>query len=207
MKIIGLTGPTGAGKSALGQIAEKRFGARHIDTDKIARLVVEPGKPCLAALAEAFGRDILRPDGSLDRKALAGLVFADRRKLAKLNALTHPYITAEVRAILAEAEKAGAAFAIIDAPLLFESGENALCDITVGVIADESTRLSRIIERDGLDPTAAKSRLASAKDNAYFRERCDVILENNADRASFEKEVCRFFEALGAPHSKEPKKL
>ena len=168
MRIIGLTGPTGAGKGKFSQIAVRAFGAEHIDTDKIARQVVEPGSA----------------------------VFSDRRKLAALNGITHPLVTKEVEKRLADARKRQCPFAVIDAPLLFESGEDKLCDVTVGILADEQTRLLRILERDGIDREAAEKRLSAAKSNEYFRERCGYILENDSDQAVFEAQIRRFFEAL-----------
>lgn len=196
MLIIGLTGPTGAGKGTFSQIAVRAFGAEHIDTDKIARQVVEPGSAGLAALVGYFGNGILRADGSLDRKKLAAIVFSDRRKLAALNGITHPLVEKEVEKRLADARERLCPFAVIDAPLLFESGEDKLCDVTVGILADEQTRLLRILARDGIDREAAEKRLSAAKSNEYFRERCGYILENDSDQAVFEAQIRRFFEAL-----------
>ena len=196
MLIIGLTGPTGAGKGTFSQIAVRAFGAEHIDTDKIARQVVEPGSAGLAALVGYFGNGILRADGSLDRKKLAAIVFSDRRKLAALNGITHPLVEKEVEKRLADARERLCPFAVIDAPLLFEIGEDKLCDVTVGILADEQTRLLRILARDGIDREAAEKRLSAAKSNEYFRERCGYILENDSDQAAFEAQIRRFFEAL-----------
>ena len=196
MVIIGLTGPTGAGKGVFARVAAKEFHALHIDTDKLAREVVKPGKPCLAALVDRFGKDILLPDGSLNRKTLAGIVFSDKEKLAFLNAVTHPAITEEVERQLALARQEDLPYAVIDAPLLFESGENRICNVTVGVLADEKTRLARILARDGIDREAAEKRLASAKDAAYFKKNCDIILQNDSSAAEFEKEIRSFFAAL-----------
>ena len=196
MLIIGLTGPTGAGKGTFSQIAVRAFGAEHIDTDKIARQVVEPGSAGLAALVGYFGNGILRADGSLDRKKLAAIVFSDRSKLAALNGITHPLVEKEVEKRLADARERLCPFAVIDAPLLFESGEDKLCDVTVGILADEQTRLLRILARDGIDREAAEKRLSAAKSNEYFRERCGYILENDSDQAAFEAQIRRFFEVL-----------
>lgn len=196
MLIIGLTGPTGAGKGTFSQIAVRAFGAEHIDTDKIARQVVEPGSAGLAALVGYFGNGILCADGSLDRKKLAAIVFSDRSKLAALNGITHPLVEKEVEKRLADARERLCPFAVIDAPLLFESGEDKLCDVTVGILADEQTRLLRILARDGIDREAAEKRLSAAKSNEYFRERCGYILENDSDQAAFEAQIRRFFEAL-----------
>ena len=135
------------------------------------------------------------------RKKLAAIAFSDRRKLAALNGITHPLVTKEVEKRLADARKRQCPFAVIDAPLLFESGEDKICDVTVGILADEQTRLLRILARDGIDREAAEKRLAAAKNNEYFRERCGCILENDGDEAAFEAQIRRFFEALSEQHS------
>lgn len=208
MLIIGLTGPTGAGKGMFSQIAVRDFGALHIDTDKVARQVVEPGSTGLATLVRYFGDGILRPDGALDRARLAGIVFTDKEKLAALNKITHPLVTEEVEKHLAKARKENIPFAIIDAPLLFESGEDKICDVTVGIVADESTRFTRILARDGIDENAARKRLASAKSTDFFRKRCDYLLENDGGQAEFEEKIRAFFKSLCKPHTvrtqKEP---
>lgn len=201
MLIIGLTGASGAGKGLFGKTAKEAYGALHIDTDLIAREVVEPGKPCLDDLRQHFGTRILREDGTLNRAALGNIVFSDPAELAVLNRITHHYVTDEVRRILACAEKDGVRIAIVDAPLLFESGEDAICDVTVGVVADQDTRLRRIMQRDGIDLAAAKKRLAAGKDTAFFCERCDYILENNADAASFAEKAAALLQTL-APEIK-----
>ena len=146
--VLGLTGPTGAGKSAVaGMLAAA--GLPVLDADKIAREVVEPGSPCLAALARAFSPDILRPDGTLDRKRLAALAFQDDASAKKLSAVTHPAIIARSLARLQEWEAAGCRAAVVDAPLLYESGMDAICGLVAAVIAPEDLRLKRVLARDG----------------------------------------------------------
>lgn len=191
MLIIGLTGATGAGKGLFGRNATEKHGVLHIDTDKTARQVVEPGKPCLEEIKAYFGEGVINPDGSLDRKALGRIVFSDAEKLSVLNRITHCYITAEVRDTLCKAEKDGYKAAIIDAPLLFESGEDRLCDVTVGVIAEKSVRKQRIMQRDGISSDMADNRIASGKDSQFFKEKCDYILENNESDSEFLKEADR----------------
>ncbi len=185
MIVIGLTGASGAGKGLFGRNASEKHGALHIDTDKTARQVVEPGKPCLEEIKAYFGEGVINPDGSLDRKALGRIVFSDTEKLSVLNGITHRYITAEVREALCKAEKDGYKAAIIDAPLLFESGEDSLCDVTVGVIAEKSARKQRIIMRDGITEEMADNRIASGKDSDFFKDNCNYILENNQSDTDF----------------------
>ena len=196
MIIIGLTGATGAGKGYFGKVAREKYGLVHIDTDKTARLVVEPGRPCLEEIRAYFGDSVICEDGSLDRKALGSIVFTNSEKLQKLNELTHHYITDEVNAIIAESKKNGEKAVIIDAPLLFESGEDKLCDVTVGVVADTDVRKARIMCRDRISEEMADNRINSGKNNEFFCKRCHHIIENNGDEVLFSEKICRLIEGL-----------
>lgn len=183
MTVIGLTGPTGAGKSVVADIFREN-GALIVDTDRIARGIVEPDSPCLAALSDAFGEDILRADGSLDRAALAKKAFASKDSQQLLNSITHPAIIARSREMLG---KSDAALAVIDAPLLFESGMDALCDVTIAVLAPKETRLHRIMARDGIDKDRALERINIQPDDEFYRSRATHTLINDGDtRALFE---------------------
>ena len=177
---IGLTGPTGSGKSLVAALWAER-GAAIIDADQIAREVTEPGSPCLAALTEAFSPDILRKDGSLDRKALANLAFADPAATKTLTEITHPPILALCRARAEAAAADGVPFIVFDAPLLFESGLAADCDLTVAVLADKEIRLSRIRERDSLTESEARLRMQTQPDDEYYTKRADRVLYNGGD--------------------------
>lgn len=176
---LGLTGPTGAGKTTVARLLEQN-GIPLVDADAIARTVTEKGSPVLSALADTFGKDILFSDGSLDRRALAAVAFSSKENTEKLNAVTHPAILARIRRALADAT--GDAV-ILDAPLLFETGLDALCDHTVAVVADEAVRLARITARDGISEEAAKKRMAVQPDTAFYAARADILLYNNGDRS------------------------
>lgn len=179
MTVLGLTGPTGAGKGAVGKWLAQR-GASVIDTDRLAREVVEKGSDCLAQLVGQFGDDILKEDGTLDRAVLAAKAFASPTEKAALEAITHPAIIARTRDILADCD---APLAVIDAPLLFESGMNALCDVTLAVLAPADVRLSRILARDGISEAAAKQRMNAQPDDAFYCARADHTVINDGDEA------------------------
>lgn len=176
---LGLTGPTGAGKSTVARLLEQN-GIPLVDADAIARTVTEKGSPVLSALADTFGKDILFPDGSLDRRALAAVAFSSKENTEKLNAVSHPAILARIRRALADAT--GDAV-VLDAPLLFETGLDALCDHTVAIVADEAVRLARITARDGISEEAAKKRMAVQPDTAFYAAHADILLYNNGDRS------------------------
>lgn len=174
----------GAGKGYCSEVFERR-GIHSVDTDVVSRIVTQKGSPCLKELAEHFGEKILLPDGSLDRRALAAIAFTDSESTEALNFSTHKYILAECRRRLREREEKGDFAAIIDAPLLFESGFNNYCDYVIAVIAETETRVKRVIERDGLTREQAMARISKQHTNAFFRSRADFIIynEENADPA------------------------
>lgn len=176
---LGLTGPTGAGKSTVARLLEQN-GIPLVDADAIARTVTEKGSPVLSALADTFGKDILFPDGSLDRRALAAVAFFSKENTEKLNAVSHPAILARIRRALADAT---GDTVVLDAPLLFETGLDALCDHTVAIVADEAVRLARITARDSISEEAAKKRMAVQPDTAFYAARADILLYNNGDRS------------------------
>ena len=185
MHVIGLTGGSGAGKGEVSLVLMSH-GIKCLDTDKVSRAVCEPGKPCLCELVEYFGEGILLPDGTLDRKGLAALVFGEPNeelksvKHAALNRITHRHIVDAINDWLKECAKDGDTFACVDAPQLFESGFDRHCDYIIGVIADEDVRTRRIVARDGITPDAAKKRISAQKSNSFFIETCDFVVYNNA---------------------------
>lgn len=185
MLTIGLTGQSGAGKGTFSHIFSQYEGVLHIDTDVDARAVTARGEECLEKLCECFGNEILEEDGSLNRKKLARIAFSDEEKHKQLNRITHFYVMKRIEAHLEKAKSGGMRVAIVDAPLLFESGADRLCDINIAVIAPYNVRLERIVKRDGISRSDAIVRLDSQPSDAFYRERCDYILENGEDIESF----------------------
>ena len=185
MRVIGLTGGTGAGKGEV-SLCFMSHGIKCLDTDKVSREVCLPGKPCLLELVEYFGEGILLPDGTLNRKGLAELVFGEPDeelksvKHAALNRITHKHIIDAINAWLSEREAAGDSVAVVDAPQLFESGFDRHCDYIVGVIAKREVRLRRIIARDRISEDAANKRIDSQKSDEFFKNNCDFVVYNNA---------------------------
>lgn len=189
MLTVGLTGQSGAGKGEFSRIFRSYPDVYCLDTDITAREVVEKGKPCLEELCSFFGNEILNEDGTLNRRKLAEVAFSDEEKHKKLNSITHYYITQEVKEWLCNVAKDGAKVAIIDAPLLFESGIDSVCDITIGVVAPYTTRLKRILKRDGIDKKSARLRLDAQPTDDFFTEKCTYIIANNGRLSTFEKKA------------------
>lgn len=178
--VVGLTGQTGAGKSTV----SKTFlgnGFAVINADIVARQIVEKGSKCLTEIKELFGSHVIRIDGTLDRKALAGIVFSDKKKLEMLNSITYPYITSEILRQIRIHSLKGEKLILLDAPTLFESRSDDFCELIISVVADADIREQRIIERDGLTPEQARRRMASQLDDEFFRSHSDFIIYNNSD--------------------------
>lgn len=193
MKIIGLTGGSGTGKSAVAA-RMRALGAGWVDADAVYRGLCNTDTAMLAALDRAFG-GVLDDIGALDRPKLAKIVFSDPEKLQLLNAITVPYIRAASLAALA-CEGADKPIALYDAPTLFEAGADDCCDKTVGVLAKTETRVHRVIARDGLSETAARARIAAQPEDAFYRAKCDYILENNGTLADLQRETDALYEIL-----------
>lgn len=185
MRIFGITGGTGAGKStASAMFAEQ--GVYVIDGDKVARRITEPGEECLNELAKEFGREILNPDGTMNRAKTAQIVFSDPQKLAILTEVTHKYIN---KAIISELERVNPKMAAIDGAVIIGSPVEENCEFIVSVTADEEIRIKRIIERDGISAEAAKMRIAAQPPEAFYIENSRYIIKNNGDTAELKSAV------------------
>ena len=177
--IIGLTGPTGAGKSDASKAA-KELGFKIVDCDLIARKAVEKGTDGLIAITKAFGNEVLNPDGTLNRKALASIAFSSKANTELLNRTILPFITNLVKEEIKNSD-----MVILDAPTLFESGIDSICDITISVLADKKVRLERILKRDNLDESSALLRMSAGKDNEFYKLNSNYIVYNNEDSEKF----------------------
>ena len=177
MKIIGLTGLTGAGKSTVAQKL-MAYGCYHIDADKVAREVINNNENIKNKLKERFGDDVINADGTTNRPVLASRAFASEDNTNALNEITHPAVTEEIQSIIKDMEDVGYRGVIIDAIALFESGEDKLCDFTVAVVAPEDIRLERIMKRDNITEEKALERINAQKDEKFFTEKADFVLWN-----------------------------
>lgn len=195
MKLIGLTGGIGSGKSTVAQLMQQQ-GWRVVDADRIARDVVEPGQPALTELSAAFGEDILNADGSLNRGLLASRAFASREKTDVLNSITHPRIQEETQARFAAARTAGEEFVVYDMPLLVDNGLNKDMDATVVVDVQADERVRRLVEFRGLDEEDARRRIAAQIPDEVRLAAADYVIDNNGPLEALDEQVEEVVEKL-----------
>jgi dephospho-CoA kinase len=186
---IGLTGGIGSGKSTVSELLAAR-GAVIVDADRIAREVVEPGTPGLAAVVEAFGERVLAADGSLDRPALAAVVFSDPAARGRLDAIVHPLVRRRSAELVAAAP--AGAVVVNDVPLLVETGQAASFDVVLVVEADPEIRVARLVQR-GLTEDDARARIASQASDEQRRAVADVVLDNSGTPEELAEQVDRFW--------------
>ncbi len=190
--IIGLTGGSGSGKSSASQFFSQK-GFEIIDFDALSKKVSSKGSKCLDELREVFGENIFAPDGSLLRRKLGDIVFADEKKLSILNSITHKYILKEADKLLKEYDGKNIIF---DAPLLFEAELDKKCDCTISILADPDIRIERIAKRDGISKPSAKNRIKSQKDDSFYLEKSDYIVYNEKDVASLYLELANILRSI-----------
>ncbi|GAA4923985.1 dephospho-CoA kinase [Streptomyces coeruleoprunus] len=195
MLTVGLTGGIGAGKSEVSRLLVS-YGAVLIDADRIAREVVEPGTPGLAAVVDAFGPDILTPEGTLDRPGLGSIVFADPERLATLNGIVHPLVGA--RSAELQAAAAPDAVVVHDVPLLTENGLAPLYDVVVVVDASPETRLDRLVRLRGMSESEARARMAAQATREQRRAVADFVIDNDGPLEALEPQVRKVWEELAA---------
>ena len=190
MKIIGLTGPSGAGKGFCYSFFEKN-NISCIDTDDVYHKLLIPPSKCVDELVENFGRDILDDNDGIDRKRLAKIVFSDKehKNLKKLNQITHKYVLEKTRKMISEYENQNKLAVVVDAPLLFEAEFDLFCDFTIAVISDEKTRVERIMARDSLTKEAALMRIKSQNSDDFYISRVKYTVTNNKDSINIENQL------------------
>ena len=169
--VIGITGGSGGGKTTVSK-EFKRIGFNIIDADEVAHKVMEKGSACLKEVICAFGEEYLDAQGGLDRKKLGALVFSDPDKLALLNSITHKHIISKIKEEMTDKT-------VIDAISLFDTELYSLCDSTIFVYCPKEIRVKRIVEREGVDESYAKSRINAQKDDEYFKAKADFTVIND----------------------------
>lgn len=188
MKIIGITGSSGAGKTTISNILKDKYDAEVINADEIAKKLSKKGTIYLSAIVEYFGSGILNDQGELKRKQLASIIYEDYEKRNQLNELTFIYVVDEINKCINNV-KEQKQLIVIDAPLLFESKLDQICDIVIGVIANEEEKIQRICDRDHISKEMARKRLKIQKKNDFIKEFADYIIINDSDMNKLKKEI------------------
>lgn len=192
---VGLTGGIGSGKSEVSRRLAAR-GAVVIDADKIAREVVEPGTPGLAQIVEAFGADVLRPDGTLDRERLGAIVFADAEKLRVLNGIVHPKVGERSERLQREAPDD--AIVVYDVPLLAENNLAALYDVVIVVDTPDDVRLARLLRFRGMPEADARARIAAQASREDRLRIADIVIGNEGSLDDLDAQVDKIWQDLSA---------
>lgn len=180
IKIIGLTGQSGAGKSTAAEYFLKR-NITVINADLLVRKLYTPDSACVKSLAGAFGKDILAKNGEIIRQTLAERAFSSKETTNLLNSLVHPFVMSLFLQEVKKAKQNGEEFVVYDAPQLFESNADIICDFVISVVADKDKRLKRICKRDKIDEKAGDLRLSAQLDEEFFVKNSDFVIENNSD--------------------------
>ena len=190
MRIIGVTGGIGSGKSTVSKILAS-FGAQVIDADMLARQIVEKGQKALEEIVNYFGDTILDSEGNLDRKKLSGIVFKDKEKLEILNRITHSYVAEEIiKRIKSLDEKE---IAVVDAPIPIEHGFIDVVDEVWVVIADKEVRIKRVMDRSGLTYNEVEDRINSQLSDEFYRNISDIVIVNNGSIEELRKQVEKYY--------------
>lgn len=182
---LGITGGSGCGKTTVSDMLRKK-GIDVIDTDKVARTIVEPEKPALAEIRERFGEEYINADGTLNRKKLGDYVFSNPDKLLELNRITHKYISAYIDEYI---DNYSGKIIGIDGAALIESGIDKKCDYLLSVLCGEKLRIERIISRDGISCDAAKKRIKAQKKDEFYIENSDFIVYNDCSNEELELKI------------------
>lgn len=191
--LVGLTGGIGSGKTTVSDLLGA-WGAVIVDADVIAREVVAPGTPGLAALVEAFGPEVIGPDGGLDRERMAAIVFADPEQRATLNGIVHPLVRARSTELVAAAPPGAVVVQAI--PLLAETGQRGNFDLVVVVDVDPEVAVQRLISSRGMSEADARARIASQASRQERLAIADVVIDNSGDRENLEAQVAELWREL-----------
>ena len=197
MKIVGLCGGIGSGKS-MASAYFSSFNLPVIDADKVYHDLVNYPSECLGDIEREFGNGVVS-GGKLDRKALSKIVFegvGSSERLEKLNSITHHHVLKRIRELLSDLRLNGHRIAVVEVPLLFESGFDRECDVTVAIVADREKRIARICHRDGVDRETAEKRIDSQISDDVLVEKADFYIKNNGSLEHLSNEINKIIKFL-----------
>lgn len=195
MRLIGLTGGIGTGKSVVARMfREEKIPV--VDADRISREITAPGMPAHDEIVRLFGTGILLPDGRIDRKKLGGIVFSDPERRTVLESVTHPYISEGIRKAAAALSSAGHGIVIVEAALIHEKGRQGIFDAVIGVRCERTVQIDRIMDRDGISREEARRIVSSQMDPEEKARASDFVIDNSGDLAETRAQVRDLAEKL-----------
>ncbi len=200
MLVIGVTGGVGSGKSMILEHLAERWGAETILLDELSRKLLSPGGKCVQDAVELLGTEILSGDGSIDRGAVASLIFRNERLRLGLNAIIHPVVKSMALEIIEEERRKGRSLVVIEAALLIEEHYDAICDEMWYIYADEATRYRRLQESRGYDEARIRSTMKKQLSDESFRAHADFVVDNSGDFAAAAQQVDQHMEGLLRNH-------
>jgi dephospho-CoA kinase len=189
MKVLGITGGIGSGKTLVLNILKENYNAEIIEADRLGHELMEPGRAVYNNVVSYFGRDILGKDDTIDRKKLGDIVFHDKDKLALLNSISHPLVKEEIVRRIEEQKDAGKKLFVIEAALLIQDGYKSICDKMCYVYADLDVRISRLCEYRGFTQERAQAVIDSQESEAFYLEACDYKIDNSGSLENTKKDL------------------
>lgn len=192
--VVGLAGGIGSGKSTIAKLFAN-LGIDYIDADDVARRIVEPNTPCLKAIADHYGPDILFDNGQLNRRKLREIIFNNKAEKNWLESLTHPVVHQE---ILKELKASTSTYVLLVHPLLFEKQKNDICDYTLAISVPKEMQIERVCQRDNIEKDLALSIIQSQLSNEERSQQADEVIENNGDIAKLNDKIIALHKKLSA---------
>ena len=189
MRVIGVTGGVGAGKSTVLGIMEKYFGAYVIQADQIGHILMEPGEECYDAVIGLFGKETIKKDKTIDRKRISDVVFTDKEMLLKLNGIIHPAVKSRILRLIQEQREAGREICVVEAALFLEEKYQEFCDEVWYVYTEEEIRIQRLMENRGYSREKSLGIIKNQVSDQVFRENTDYVIENNGDLLETRRQI------------------
>ena len=197
MKVIGITGPSGAGKTTLTSILKENYNTYSIDADEVARKLSSDNKTeYFKEMVKLFGKEVVNTDKSLDRRKIASIIYNNQEKRRKLNKLTFYYVVNNINEQIEKEKNNNYQFIAIDVPLLYEAKMEKICDIVIAVVAEDEEKILRICKRDNISKEIAKKRLEIQNNNEFFVKKADFVIHNDGSIENLEKSLKEIIEKL-----------
>lgn len=197
MKILGITGPSGSGKTTLCSLIQKNYDAFIIDADNVAKsLSSNTETEYFRKMVNLFGNEVLRPDGNLNRKEVAKIIYNDNEKRKALNLLTFKYVVYDIEKQIRDVQSSNYKYIAIDVPLLYEAKMENICDKVIAVVAEDKEKVLRICMRDNIDEKLARQRLQIQNNNEFFVKKADFVIHNDGTIDKLEKSLKEIIEKI-----------